>query len=287
MMSSVLVTGASGFVGKSLLKLLKREGYHVIPLVRSPGGLPEEIVLDFTDDYFISKVKEITPVNAIIHLGARVDWGVNKGELFVPNVLATASLANWARSIGAYFIFASTVTVCGATTPLITSESTPDPNTNYAYSKWVAEEVIKMSEAEHLILRISGIYGRNGSQHLGINNAITGALQDKAPTQFGKGDIKRNYIYVEDLTRIIVDCLNRRITGTHLVAGPEVISIADMLSTICQVFLPGTDPIYRDGDQGLDQIIEHSDELIPGRKFREALDHIKGGANSGSCSCSR
>lgn len=275
MKDSVLVTGASGFVGRSLLGLLKSEHYHVIPMVRSPKKLPSEVVLDFTDDNFVQKIQDLPHVNAIIHLGAKVDWKATKTELFVPNVLATANLVDWAKNIGAYFVFASMATVCGVNNPLITKDTEPNLDTNYGYSKWLTEEIIKMSGVEYLILRISGIYGRNGPQHLGINNAITGALQGKPPIQFGKGDIKRNYIYVEDLSRIIMDCLKRKVTGTHLVAGPEPISIAEMLKTICEVFLPGNNPIYKEGGKSFDQIVEHSDELILGRKFREALEHIK------------
>ena len=275
MKDSVLVTGASGFVGQSVLRFLKSEHYHVIPLVRSPKKLPNEIVLDFTDDNFVREVQELPPVNAIIHLGAKVDWKATKTALFVPNVLATANLVNWAKNIDAYFVFASTATVCGVNNPQITKDMKPNLDTNYGYSKWLAEEIIKMCGVEYLILRISGIYGRNGPQHLGINNAIAGALQGKPPIQFGKGDIKRSYIYVEDLSKVIMDCLKRKVTGVHLVAGPEPISIAEMLKTICEVFLPGENPIYKDGGKGFDQIVEHSDELIHGRKFREALEHIK------------
>ena len=282
MKNSVLVTGASGFAGRSLLGLLKSEHYHVIPLVRTPKKLPNEIILDFTDDNFVQKVQKLPRVNAIIHLGAKVDWKATKSDLFVPNVLATTTLVNWAKNIGAYFVFASTATVCGVNNPLITKDTKPNPDTNYGYSKWLAEEIINTSGVEYLILRISGIYGRDGPQHLGINNAITGALQGKPPIQFGKGDIMRNYICVGDLSKIIVDCLKKKVTGVHLVAGPEPLSIAEMLKTICEIFLPGKSPIYRDGEKGFNQIVEHSDALIPGRKFREALEHIKMGVENES-----
>jgi len=287
MKDSVLVTGASGFVGQPLLKLLERENYHVIPLVSSPKGLLNEVVLDFNDNNFVQKIQDIMPVSAIIHLGAKVDFNASKSELFLPNVLATANLVNWARSIGAYFIFTSTITVCGVQTQEIKKDTKINPDTNYGYSKWLAEEIIKMSGVEYLILRISGIYGGNGPQHLGINKAITRALQGKPPMQSGKGDIRRNYVYAEDISEIIMDCLKKKIRGVHLVAGPESLSIAKMLKTICEVFLPGEDLLYKDGGKGFDQIVEHSDELISGREFRETLEHIKNSYKNESYSCSR
>ena len=285
MAHSVLVTGASGFVGQSLMKLLERGDYDIVPLVRSHSGLSGKVVLDFTDKDFASKIKGIRPVDAVIHLGAKIDWKASREELFVPNVLATANLVNWAKSIGAYFIFASTVMVCGANNTLITRDTKPNPDTDYAYSKWLAEEVTKMSGVRYLILRISGVYGCD--KKLGISNAIAEALQGKTPTQFGKGDIMRNYIYVDDLSRTIINCLEREVTGTHLVAGSEIISIAEMLKAICEVLLPGKKPIHRDGSHGYDQIIEHSDKLIKGRRFRDALEHIKAEVNGKSYSCAR
>lgn len=114
----VLVTGASGFVGRSLIRTLERENYKVIPVVRVSSGLPEEIVLDFTADDFVQRINEFPQVSAVIHLGTKIRWdGSSRESLFKPNVLVTAELVNWTKSIGAHFIFASTAIVCGAKNP--------------------------------------------------------------------------------------------------------------------------------------------------------------------------
>ncbi len=272
----VLITGASGFVGKSIMGELSQTNWEAIPIVRRSTGFNNEVIIDFCDSNFCIMVNSLPKVNAIIHLGAKVGWGdISKHDLFVPNVLATAELVNWADKIGAYFVFASTAIVHGVRNSYITSESGLNLNTNYGYSKWLAEEVIRMSGVKHSILRIAGIFGKGGPSHLGINKAINNALNDKMPIQYGRGEIRRNYIYVKDLSSIIKFCVENEIEGVHLVAGSSINTISDMLQIICNVFFPGRNPEYFEGSNGNDQIIEHSLYHPKGRSFKEAIKDIK------------
>lgn len=282
---SVLLTGASGFLGRNLLDFLNKKNYYTIPMVRSCRGLCNEIILDFNDKDFSQKIRKIPPVDIIIHLGAKTDWKASKNDLFIPNVLSTVNLVNWANNIGSYFIFISMAGVCGVNTNLITKKTKVNPDTNYGYSKWLSEEIIKMSGVEYLILRSSGIYGRNGPQHLGINKSIDLAIQGIQPIQIGTCNCKRNYIYVEDLCKIIAKCIKKKIKGTHLIGGSEIISIDDMIKIICKVFLSNKYPIYKNSNNKcFDQIIESSIELTNIRKFKESIAYIKSKNEESSCS---
>ena len=42
---NILITGATGFVGRTLCETLARAGYGVVPAVRNPSGLPHEVVV--------------------------------------------------------------------------------------------------------------------------------------------------------------------------------------------------------------------------------------------------
>jgi len=273
----VLVTGANGFTGSNLLRVMDDSGWDVLPLVRRRSGLANEVCLDFCDHNLRHKLNQLPKVDAIVHLGAKIGWGgSSQNELLRPNVLATAELADWAKSTGAYFLFSSAAIVCGVGNTHIISDSEPNPDTDYGYSKWLAEEIIKMSGAKRGILRIAGIFGRNGPQHLGINVAIERALEGKLPIQRGTGEINRNYIYVKDLCHIIKFCIESELEGTHLVSGGSVNTVSEMLKIICEVFLDGKGPesIEHKG-VAKDQIIEHSEHLPSGRSFVEAIKDIK------------
>ncbi len=193
----------------------------------------------------------------------------------MPNVLATAELARWSNKIGAYFIFASAAIICGLDNTYIKSDSKPQLDSDYGYSKWLAEELIRMSGVKNVILRIGGVYGRNGPKHLGLNLSIDNALNGKRPIQYGAGNQKRSYIYVEDLADILLYCLENRIEGTHLIAGSNTNTVSEMLETICHILLPDKRPEYKSGDNSHDQIIEHSQALLKGRSFEDAICDLK------------
>ncbi|MFA5800454.1 MAG: NAD(P)-dependent oxidoreductase [Candidatus Peribacteraceae bacterium] len=277
MARTVIVTGAAGFLGKAVVRRLKKDGYLVLPLDRVKTGETKEIIIDLADKDLFANLSKLPKADAIVHLAAVVAFEDKENNLFVPNVIATAELARWAKDLGAYFIFASSITVHGVKTALIDRSTGINPDTAYARSKWLGEELVRAAGLDHLILRISGIYGQNGPAHLGLNRAIDQALRGKAPTLVGAGEAKRNYVYVNDLAAMIADAVGRKITGTHLAAGPEPVTIADLLKDICAILLPGQDPIRQKGETGADQIIEPSPELLAGRSFRQALEEIKGG----------
>lgn len=275
MRKRVLITGANGFVGSNLMSLLVDTDIEIIPMVRRSINFKNEVIADFCDSDFSKTLYSLPKVDAVVHLGAKVSFDVNsKKTLFMPNVLATGILANWASKTGMYFVFASTATVCGAKTPRITIDSKPSPDMDYSYSKWLSEELIKMSGVRHVILRIGGVFGKNGPHHLGINKAIDNTFKGIAPNVYSGGVEKRNYIYVYDLAKLIMFCLENEVEGVHLVAGSDVNTIHEMLETICKGLLHGIKPVVLEGKAGNDQVIETSSIFPRGMPFEEAIGHI-------------
>lgn len=271
----VLVTGANGFVGNNLMSLLADTDIEIIPMVRKSINFKNEVIADFCDSDFSKIVYSLPKVDAVIHLGAKVSFDVNSiKKLFAPNVLATGILANWAGKTGVYFVFASTAIVCGVKNPRITIDSKPNPDTDYSYSKWLSEELIKTSGVKHVILRVGGIFGKNGPHHLGINKAIDNGFKGIAPNVLSSGGEKRNYIYVYDLTKLIAFCLKNEVEGIHLAAGSEINTIHEMLEIICKRLLHGKELMVSDGKAGNDQVIETSPIFPRGRSFEEAIEHI-------------
>ena len=121
---SVLVTGASGFVGSTTVEALTQAGWKVtsgqrtIPKFRDGHYLK----LDLDNPIELLKLADTCYFDAIVHLGTHVGWySDSSARMFVPNVLATACLSELAKHWKSHVIFASAAIVCGASNEHITA----------------------------------------------------------------------------------------------------------------------------------------------------------------------
>lgn len=197
--------------------------------------------------------------------------------MFVPNVLSTGCLAYLASLWNSHLIYASTAIVHGVRNESIDSDSLICTDTAYARSKWLGEELVESSGVKHCTLRIAGVFGGNGPAHLGLNRAIASALEGEPPVQIGSGAALRNYVYVKDVARAIVHALQESMTGTHLLAGHESMTVGEMLKHMCDILAPGLQPVVKAGDEASNQIVTPSASLPKTRAFRDALADIQAG----------
>ncbi|MES2400010.1 MAG: NAD(P)-dependent oxidoreductase [Pseudomonadota bacterium] len=288
MNNSVLVTGGSGFIGTATVRALLSAGWNVTVGSKSKAkalGMAGRLVyLDLRAPHSILALADVERFDVIIHLGAQVDFREScLGDLFVPNALSTGVLASLARIWGARMIFASTVAVHGLNTDLVDVTSPIVTDNAYANTKWLAEQMIAASGASYCILRIGGVFGLRGPNHLGLNKAIDGALRGIVPVQVGSGAALRNYIYVEDVAAAIAHVLANDVRGTHMLAGHEVISIHQLLCAVCDQFLPGMRPKVVSGIEAKNQILKTSRDLPISRSFQQALIDLKAKLSNETC----
>lgn len=274
----LLLTGATGFIGRATVRSLQHTGWTVYQCVRSRMESPEEgkIYLDLNNPAGILEIESHHRFDAIVHLGANVGWaGATGEEMFTPNILATGCLALLARKWNARFVYASAAVVCGVKSEVIDSRTPAVVDNDYALSKYLGEQLVEASHVSNCILRIGGVFGLDGPHHLGLNRAIDGVLKGIPPIQVGKGSALRNYVYVHDVSDTIAFALMKGLTGTHLLAGSEVMSVSQMLEALCETLLPGRRPVITPGPEAMSQVIQLSPDLPKPRGFREALVHIK------------
>jgi uncharacterized protein YbjT (DUF2867 family) len=210
----ILVTGASGFVGRHILRALEAAGKDVRSLVRDPGkaaGLGGEVVQgDMTDPASLRRAVE--GVDAVIHLVA-VRQG--KEETFQRvMVQGSSDLLDAAKEAGVRRLVLMSA--------LGTSEANRDL-VPYYRAKWDVEQLVKGSGLDHVIFRPSFIFGPDG----GIIPTFR-RLVKLAPVTpiIGSGDKRIQPIWADDLAAYFVQGLDldAATTRTFELGGPDAVT---------------------------------------------------------------
>ncbi len=273
----VVLTGSSGFLGQYTYKELLKYDHDIISIDNRPTGSRQVIINDIAAASSQELLRICKDANTIIHMASVVDFSesLNK-RMFEVNTLASIRLAKVAKELKAHFIFISGTFIHGKEETYISDKSEDNPDLPYSLSKWLPEKIINELYEKVSILRICGIFGLNGPQHLGVNRAISGALnENKPPEIYGDGLGKRNYIFVKDAAKIICFIAKEMKVGKMYLAGKECLSIKEMAQQICEVFTPGSPPLFLQGKNTHDQIVESSKGLPETLTFIEALREIR------------
>jgi nucleoside-diphosphate-sugar epimerase len=275
---TVLVTGASGFLGAATVELADRIGLTVVATARR--GSDRVIGVDLEDVLaLVAMLDDVQPA-AIINCAVVADFGSGVlAKQYRTNALAPAVMAGWAVRHNTLLVQASASIVHGSRTQRIGPTTGVNPDTDYARSKWLAEEMIRASGCRSAIIRFAGIFGRSGPSHLGINTAIRNAANGSPPTVVGRGRARRNYVHVQDAAAALVHCVQSDQTGVFMMGGADTLSIREMLEAVVRVYSPSEKLVFTPGMEATDQIVETSPELPRSRSFLDALrdERARGG----------
>lgn len=188
----ILVTGATGFIGSSLVPELRARGHEVHELRRyHAGGFdfwnPDLVhFADLRDSADLHKVIRAIEPEVIVHLAAEsaVSFSFQRPEeVNQVNYMGTIRVAEAAKEVGAWLIQASTSEVYGARAEVPFHEGTAMGGTSpYAASKIAAEHFLAVQQQYGLdvtIMRPFNTIGRAlvGNKHFVVERAITGAFE--------------------------------------------------------------------------------------------------------------
>src|SRR5437763_12752884 len=213
----VLVTGASGFVGRATCKDLGERGHDVVARVRRPGSEPPGTTavqgdIAATNEAALNEaVREAQP-EAIIHLAAEIASQRNQRKILATNVDGTRRLVAAAKGTGTEpgLVFCSTVVTGEAHGELLEPGKPLPVETPYGRSKQEGEKVIAGSGLPHAIVRPSHVYGPGG----GYEEEFVKRLRQ--PGRFaviGRGDNWWDVVRVEDVSSALVAAAERAPDG--------------------------------------------------------------------------
>jgi nucleoside-diphosphate-sugar epimerase len=230
----VLVTGASGFVGRALVDELRHKdgAYEVHPLGRADGDLAEPGMAD-------AAIAEARP-GVVVHAAARI--GVVRCDdepepALRSNVLATALVARAAAARGARLMYVSTSDVYGSA--VAADEGTnPAPESLYAHTKLWGEQAAALYAPERLtVLRLANPYGPGVDPGQGKGALPTmlrqAAARERIPVFRGEA---RTWCWIGDVVRGIRLVLESDEEGTfNIGADGDPVSSADAARLACDL----------------------------------------------------
>jgi nucleoside-diphosphate-sugar epimerase len=238
--SCVLLTGASGFVGRHLLPSLAAAGYAVRAAVRPSSqieptaGVEVVRVANFEDGVDWTPV--LSGVSAVVHLAALAHTLEHENDqpYDVINRAATEALARAAANAGvAHFVFVSSIRAqCGPSAAHVLNEmDEPRPVDAYGRSKLAAEAAVAAAGIPCTIFRPVLVYG---PQVGGNMERLVALAASRLPLPFGGLNNRRSLLAVDNLNAAIRFALAQppAARDTYVVADPEPLSIADILTAL-------------------------------------------------------
>jgi nucleoside-diphosphate-sugar epimerase len=228
---NIFITGASGFLGKSLAKKIISEGHTVRLLARNKNTVRDleamgaEIVLGnvekFNDDF-------LKDIDFVYHFAAiRYEWGFSWDEYYGTNVLGTknlleASLKNNIKK----FIYCSSVFVFGYPPKMPADESFPyAPSTLYAKSKVEAEKIVKIYAKKGLnttTIRPTIVYGSGDTA--GMLLKLCRLINNNMFVMVGSGENYLHLTHIDDLLQGLELSLRAEKDTDYIICSPDPIT---------------------------------------------------------------
>jgi nucleoside-diphosphate-sugar epimerase len=243
-MSTILVTGATGFLGGTLVRRLADEGADVFATGRDVAKLAKlplrddrKLALNLAKQVPGEVVAQLPDVRAIVHCaGLASAWG-RDAEFELANVGATEHVIALAQRLGVdhlvhisspsiYFRFEDQLNVA-EDLPL------PKPINAYARTKVIAEERLRASGLPFTILRPRGIYGLGDTALLPrlLRAAEAGPLP-----RLRKGVAATDITHVSDVVEAIVTSLRQRVAAVGQafnISGGQALMIREIVDKVC------------------------------------------------------
>ncbi len=246
-MPNILVTGATGFIGRPLCAKLLADGARV-----RAAAWREESVVSLHEGVEIVPIDSIGPdtdwalalarIDTVIHLAARVHVMADHAEDPLAayrsvNVAGTERLARMAAASGVKrLVFMSSVKVNGEeTVKRYTEQDLPAPMDPYGVSKFEAEESLKRvaneTGLEVVIIRPPLVYGPGVKANF---YRLMGIVASGVPLPFGSIKNARSLVYLGNLIDSIVLCAKHPLAAgqTFLVSDGEDVSTPELIRMI-------------------------------------------------------
>lgn len=252
-MGEVLVTGASSFIGRTVVECLAADGRKVVAnthktaLPRDTSALCSRVVTgDLTNPRVLDEA--LDGVTGVCHLAAYrpadYDDPAEAAACLEVNALGTLELARAAlkRGIGR-IVYASASNAYRATAGPVTEEHPVQPNGHAAYyltSKVTAEfylEQLRRSAAlSPIILRIASCYGPGMKSRSVVASFVARAQADQPIEVLNGGRSTADFVHVLDVAECFVKAISAEDAGIYNVGSGHATSLLQLACSVKEAF---------------------------------------------------
>jgi len=238
MKKKVLVTGANGFLGTKVVKMLK-EHFEVFP-TDVTGDFKADIT-NFSD--VLDLFDKIKP-KIVIHTAAMTNVDgceTDKVKAYQSNVVGTKNIVDCCMKFNSWIIFISTDFVFNGVKGNYKEDAEKSPVNYYGTTKAIGEDIVISSRVKHTILRVAMLYGFNNENDKGTffkwcYNGLKGGKElNIVNDQFGCPTL------IDDIALALIGLIKKEVYGIYHLTGLEKTSVYEFGLKIKKVFnLPGT-----------------------------------------------
>lgn len=233
-MIDIIVTGATGFIGRALCRKLRTGGLSVLGLGSRDGDVAVSITWE-----------ELPPAKVVIHLAGRSyvpdSWTDSAGFL-QSNVLGTERALAYCRQHGARMVYISAY-VYGIPESLPIAECHPvKPNNPYALSRYLAEQLCSFASTYQkvpvMVLRLFNVFGPGQRAEFLIPAIVKQVLAGKEIRVLDLNP-RRDYVSLDDVVDAIIRAANTS-KGFHIlnIGSGVSLSVREVIEQI--QFVAGT-----------------------------------------------
>lgn len=239
-----LVIGGSGFLGQHLCRQLLLSGMDVSIL--DPSQPPTNYGAWFSP----AEINSISDLFETVYLlAAHIPYGNMNSftqELLETNIAMPLKVAEKFRY--ARLVYISSVSVYGKPIMLPVDETHPFNNPSaYGLSKLAGESAV-FAHPNHIVLRISSLYGAGMNTMTFLPQIIKNARHNRQIILLGDGKRKQDYLHVKDAARMIQAAGNSTISGNFNLVNGSPVSNTEAAHTISDI-LGNVTIIYKGDDQ--------------------------------------
>lgn len=284
MADDILVTGATGMLGRYVMRLLEESGRD---RVHAPGR-DECDLLEPRAVYDL--VKRIRPA-FILHLAAETDVDLcerEPGRAGLINHLATEAIARAAGEVGSWLLYVSTSNVFGGEAKLVYNElDIPSPMNYYGRSKLHGELAIRgRLPDDHLIVRAGWMIGGGVPHDHKFVGKIVKQIREKTEILRAVTDKFGSLTSASLLANFIVASMNDRLSGTVHFCSAGIVTRLDVARAIAEILsyegeivgVPSSMfplPAPRPQSEGIESVYMSSLARVPNSWRRDLADYLR------------